>query len=170
MTPKNTKTAKPANVRLSVEMLSKNGKPDCLRTVTDDGIPIWSRARIIDGALYALDSTHQDMESALKRQNALRAEARSAQAYEYARPKLVPQSGGNFKPARAVVYALPFRGAKGRIQNGECVFDKPRPKAEKPERKTKKAEKVVRAKSGARIRATPKKTPEPVAEVADVAV
>lgn len=162
MTPKNTKNARPTNVRLSVEMLSKNGKPECLRTITTEGIPIWSTARIIDGALYALDSTHPDAKTAEKRQDQLRAEGRTAQYYEYARPKLVPSGNGTFKPARAVVYALPFRGAKGRIENNKLVFDAA-PKKQTREARAKAPKKTVRGKSGVRVRATPKK---PLSEAA----
>lgn len=146
--------------RLNVAMFNdkRSGKPKCLQGATEDGVPIWSTCRIIDGTLYQLDSVHPTMDAAVKRQDELRQET-SAQAYCSARAKFM-QVGDLYKAAIAAVYKLPFRGAKGIIVDGKPTWPEPDFEQQRNARASRKQERrsnIVVSRSGARIAARAKK-------------
>lgn len=146
-----------------------NSKPAALSTKTDDGLPIWPSARIIDGYAYELESTHATMADAEARVAQVREAGDAAQAFASGRPKFATAGNVKGQPAyfahTAAVYRVPA-GMLGSVEGDKVVWSERPPrqppanskKAAKEAAKAEKAAKkaVVTTKGGARVVATPK--------------
>lgn len=129
--------------------MSKNTtRPAALNTKTEDGLPVWPAARVIDGYAYALESTHPTIEAAVARVEQVREAGDAAQAFESGRPKFA--SAGTVKGQAAyfahaaAVYTVPA-GKLGRVEGETVVWaDRPpRVVAEKPAKAAKKGKKAA---------------------------
>lgn len=130
--------------------MSKNTqRPAALSTKTDDGLPVWPQARLIDGYVYELHSTHPTEEAAQSAVDAVREAGDAAQAFSAGRPKFATAGTVKGQPAYfahiAAVYTVPA-GKLGSIEGGKVVW------ADRPPRVV--AEKPAKAKKGAKSGAT----------------
>lgn len=141
-------------------------RPQALSTKTDNGLPIWPRARTIDGYAYELESTHADEAAARRRVEEIREAGDAAQAFTSGRPKFSPagQKGGEetYFAHAAAVYRVPA-GKIGRIEGDGVAWSERPPRvvpdkkaAKKAAKQAKKAEKEAPLKERIKARAKPR--------------